>query len=205
MYKAFGENYAAYYIYYMLNYNTQKKVNTVTADNKKTVCQQYDTVMTWYQAKELDEVNKYREGVDSELAKFDSELAAFANYRGYLNAHDGFKEHDWLRDNFGNGEGVAGRMLDKITVDGYKFAENTIEFSGGSYGDPKRIAAPFYYESKSHYETMVKPSYIYIGISNINWGTFTETYSRHEYKRFSSSQFDVYLNSKIDTALYPAK
>lgn len=207
--KAFGENYAAYYIYYMLKYDTQKKVNTVTADNKEPVRQQYDMVMTWYQIQELDKVNEYREEVDAEPVEFDSEMAAFANYRGYLNAHDGYRAHDWLENSRESGDGVAmgiiRKMVDNTNNTKYSFAENTITFSAGSYGRPKHIAAPFYYKSKGHYEAMVNTKHSYIGISNLNWGVYTTTYANHETKHCPGSQFDVYLSSEIDTPMHPAK
>lgn len=204
--KAFGDNYAAYYIYYMLKYDTQKKVNTVTADNKEPVRQQYDMVMTWYQIQELDKVNEYREEVDAEPVEFDSEMAAFANYRGYLNAHDGYRAHDWLTNSRESGDGVAMSIIDKMTADtGYAFAENTHTFSAGKYGLPRRITAPFYYKSKEHYEAMVNTKYSYIGISNLNWGVYTRTYGNYEREIYPGSQFDVYLSSGIDTPMHPAK
>ena len=191
--KEFGEDYAAYYIYYMLNYETEKNVNTVKADNGKSIKKQYIQVLTWYQKEELEAVNKYREQVDADPTEFDSELAAFASYRAYLNVHDGYEAHDWLTDNFDNGEGIAGQLIRKMTTDGYKFSENAYTIHTGS-SSIDIIAAQRYKMSSEHYEAMVAPGNIYIGISGFSRNSETDQYY----------QFDVYLNNKINTVMHPA-
>lgn len=46
---------------------------------------QYKAILTLAQQKELDGINKYREKTGAEPLVFDPEMAAFANYRSWMN------------------------------------------------------------------------------------------------------------------------
>lgn len=182
--KTLDKNWAAYYFYYMLHYDTEKNVNTVTADSGKRVYKQMKMVATAMQATEHNHVNAYREEVEAEKVKFDSEVAAFANFRAYLNAHDGYKAHDWAE----NDRDRLCTYLDKLGS-WQSFAENTVtHHSARYYGD----WAAKYRDSEKHYKAMVNTKYCYSGYSNAYY-----------YKNLTS-QFDVYVKS-LDTAMHPAE
>ncbi len=178
VYRAFKTNYAAYYIYYMLNYDSEKNVNTRTADNGKTVYQQYTAVLTWLQQKELDRINGYREDEGADPVVFDSELAAYANYRTYNNAVEGYEAHDWLEENTAL---ASSYFTDAFGVWNHA-GENTVT------GTTRNIKCPDYRQSKEHYEGMISPVYNYVGISNRNWSEETNI----------NSQFDVYIDTLTD-------
>ena len=181
VYRAFKTNYAAYYIYYMLNYDSEKNVNTKTADNGKTVYQQYTAVLTWYQKGELEAINKYRADVNAEPVIFDSELSAYANYRAYLNAVEEYEAHDWLYEN----TALNRRYLTDAFDAWNRYGENTVT----SIGRCNSLRARCYECSKPHYEGMVNPNSHYVGISNNSWN---EEINRN-------SQFDLYIDTLTDT------
>lgn len=175
---AFKDDYEGYYLYYMLHQDAEKSVNTVSRSDGAAVRTQYAFRPTKLQAQELKEINAYRKDVDSPSVELVSELCAFADYRAYLNAHDGYKAHDWARENW-----------DSITAwftsyDANKFAENTVTHNG-SIKVAGETESRNYYDSKEHYEAMVRPVYRYAGVSNICNGTKTTGVS---------SQFDVYAD-----------
>lgn len=186
--KAFKDNYAAYYIYYMLNYRTEKKVNTVDIKDG-SVEQQYTMVLTWYQQNELKDVNRYRENAGSDPVEFDSELAAFAAYRGYLNANDGWEAHDWVTDakNYDN----VITIIEMMASGDFSLQENTVTwtYKNARYS---KLCAKSYYNSMSHREAMNNPENICIGISGIVFNSETG----------SQSEFDVYLDSHINTVMH---
>lgn len=187
VYKEFQQDYAAYYIYYMLHYNTEKKVNTKTADNGKDVPKQHIAVLTWFQAKELEEINAYREEVGADPVAFDSELAAFANYRCYNNAVEGYKAHDWMTDK----KDLLHQCIDTISTSNWCYMENTTTtWTPHPVYETTSIG---YRKSPSHYEAMTDSTNHYAGISNRSFNVSIRT----------GSQFDVYLNV-IDTPLHPA-
>lgn len=195
---SFGRDYAAYYIYYMLNHDAEKSVNTVKAENGKEVYKQYRVTLTWYQKKELEAVNKYREEAGVDAVVFDPEMAAFANYRAYLNANDGYQAHDWLRNSLDADDGIAKgyiRMMVKADAK-YAFAENTITVSC-SISDAKHIAAGNYYDSKGHREAMQDAEYAYIGISNMLFDNEGSDKNRAQ----NHSQFDVFMTDDLATPM----
>ena len=180
--KAFEKNWAAYYFYYMLSYEQEQNVNTVTADNGKKIYQQMKMVATCMQLQEHKHVNQYRAEVEAEDVKFDSEVAAFANLRAYINAHDGYKAHDWA-------EKDKDRLYSFLNKLGSweSFAENTVtHYSSRYYGD----WAAKYRDSEKHYKAMVNEKYHYGGYSNAY------------YVKGLTSQFDVFVKS-LDTAMHP--
>lgn len=182
IYNAFGRNWAAYYIYYMMNNAAESSVNTVTANNGKTVYQQMTCIYTAVQLMEYDMVNEYRVAANAAEVKMNAELNAFANYRAYLNAHDGYSAHDWA---INNDPAVANALVAMGSTNG-RYAENTVTQTY-SY-----VQAYYncYAESPEHYATMISGDYNYVGVSNLYWnGPATR-----------GSQFDVYaynLNTVI--------
>lgn len=181
VYDAFQKDWAAYYLYYMLNYEEEAAVNTVTANNGKAVCQQYKVVLTWTQSQEFANVNKYRQEVEAEKVIFDAELTSFANFRAYLNAHDDYKAHDWAE----NDQDRLRRYLD-IMGNWQNFAENTVTCNHSA----KVIDwAEKYRYSEKHYKAMVAEKYHYVGCSNAYYGND------------KTSQFDVYVNG-ISTPMH---
>lgn len=175
IYKAFSRNWAAYYFYYLMNYETEKNINTVTANNGKPVYQQMTCVYTALQKKEFESVNKYRSEVDVSEVSINSELCAFANYRAYLNSHDGFNAHDWAKEN----DPVIYEYLSLMGSTNGIFGENTVTQRSNSGIQDYALQ---YYNSPSHYELMTSSNYNYVGCSNFYW---------YESKSIGS-QFDVY-------------
>ena len=182
VYTAFGRNWAAYYIYYLMNYETERSVNTVTANNGSPVYQQMNCVYTALQLMEYDMVNQYRAAVNTADVKINSELCAFANYRAYLNSHDGYVAHDWA---IANDPAINDALTAMGSTNGY-YAENTVT-------QPTSIPQPYYeryFNSPEHYEAMVSDKYNCFGCSNLYWNA-SDT---------RGSQFDVYaldLNTVI--------
>lgn len=167
---AFGDNYEGYYFYYMLNYGSEKSVDAASSDGKI----QQKTIMTAYQAKELEAVNAYRREVGSHDIEFDSELSAWSNFRGYINAHDGYRAHDWFNQDTEYTNIVAG-IYDCISI-----GENTATKT------TSHPTAELFYEdyrnSESHYKAMVADKNDLIGVGNCFYGTGVV------------SQFDSFIN-----------
>lgn len=164
-----------YYIYYMLNYDTEKDINTVYREDGKPAKIMYYYRPTALQKRECDAVNEDRKKIGNDTLTMKSETCALASYRAYINAHDGYEAHDWALDNMD-----LMRKYNKI-IGGNRFAENTVTwFHKTSYA---RIGEPYYRASKSHYDAMVAEKYAYIGASNICNG------------KTSSSQFDFFTNN----------
>lgn len=174
IYKAFKHDYEGYYLYYMLNYDTEKSVDTLTCDDMSQVLTQYDFRPTAYQLEELGMINEDRAEVGTEDLVMLSELCAFANYRAYLNAHDGYEAHDWAIENIDT-------FRSHITaLGGTVGGENTVTFQCGDCASS--MAEPYYRRSEGHYNAMVNGKYNYMGASNVCNGTRT------------SSQFDFFIN-----------
>ena len=127
---AFGKNYEGYYFYYMLNYDTEKDVNTTKRNDGKEIYQQYKMITTKMQANEKAGIDYYREEVDSQLAKYDSELAAFANFRAYINSAENWDAHDWIIEKHSTGE----KYINIMNNDAWKYGENNIT---SRMGDPQ--------------------------------------------------------------------
>jgi uncharacterized protein YkwD len=183
VYNAFGRNWAAYYIYYMMNNAAESSVNTVTANNGKTVYQQMTCVYTALQLMEYDWVNQYRVAANAAEVKMNAELNAFANYRAYINAHDGYEAHDWA---INNDPAIADALTAMGSTNG-RYAENTV-----TQTDNSRVQAyyGYYAESPEHYAAMVSGDYNYVGVSNLYWNESTTR----------GSQFDVYAYN-LNTAI----
>lgn len=155
--EAFGDNYECYYLYYLLHQDTESGVKA-TGAYKRQLAQE----LTVVQAKELKGVNWFREEVDAGTVEFDSEMAALANYRAYMDCTEGWDAHDGLD-----------HMMDTGELDGYMdtlgmgvYCEN--KDTNGCYTGKEHVfsAVSDYRASKGHYETMVDPDYAYVGCSN---------------------------------------
>ena len=189
VYKAFGNNMAAYYIYYMLNYDTEKSINAKTAENGMKVYKQYEMVMTALQRNELLGVNKIRKENGSENVEFDSEIAAYANFRAWMNTAGGYEHHDWAEERVA--DGTIYDYIGKYCINGKRnFAENT------NYGSLRINPFESYKSSKEHFDAMVDPKAGYVGCSNRYVAT---TGARKVH-------FDVYANKgTIDTPMHVAE
>ena len=187
MYDDFERNFAAYYFYYMLNYETEKHVNTVSSHTGYTVYRQYTYVPTACQKAEWSAVNNYREEVGSQDIVFESELTALANYRAYVNVTEGYYAHDWLDVN--NNEAIFRGYADTI-AEWDSFSENNITNKHGRVYAGSTFASR-YRNSESHYAAMIDADYDYIGISNVY-------YDGHH-----GSQFDLFIGGDIHTPMFP--
>ncbi len=155
--KAFGDNYECYYIYYLLHQDTESGIKT-TGSYKKQLAQE----LTYMQAKELEEVNKYRTRANVETVEFDSEMAALANYRAYMDCTEGWDAHDGLEHMIETEELYD--YMDALDMGAYCENKDTT----GCYTGRERVfnAALDYRSSPGHYETMTDPEYAYVGCSN---------------------------------------
>lgn len=168
-------NAEGYYLYYMLNYETEKDVNTVYREDGKPVRTLYYYRPTALQHEELHAVSADREDIGVDALVMVSETCALANYRAYLNAHDGYVAHDWARENMD-------LMIDYMNViGGTEFGENTVTWHRGNAAG--EVTERFYYDSKDHYNAMVNGAYAYIGVSNVCNG------------KSRSSQFDYLIDA----------
>ena len=166
---AFDNNYEGYYFYYMLNHKTEKSVKTTSSKYEI----QYKQIMTKCQADELAGVNMYRDEVNVADIAFDSELAAFANYRAWTNAHDGWRGHKWTYEsenyNF---------IVDYVTSrNANGMGENTSYYlnSCRPYGETSYAG---YRNSTAHYEAMINAKNDLIGLSNVYY-SWSDTFTNH--------------------------
>lgn len=169
----FGKNYEGYYLYYMLNYESEKDIDTVNNRDGSPTLVQYRQILTALQAGELKAANEYRAEVGAQPLVFDSEFAAFANYRAYLNSAEGWSAHEWCNQNL---ETLYSYMN---IIEAPTYSENTVTTTG--YGDGE-LCADNYADSPDHYEAMVDTRFFYMGVSNV--------YNAKERNR--GSQFDVF-------------
>lgn len=179
-------SYECYYLYYMLNYDTEKEVNTKEANNGKKVKRQYKVILTMLQASELKKTNFYRGEVEAEALLADSELNAIANYRAYVNQTEGWAAHDWIIEHKNLGQQW---MADQGSA---SFAENEVESSSGI----AKVCADSYYSSPSHYEAMVATKYKYVGLGNTYKGNTKNERNHNTYT------FDVYMTAVDASPLY---
>lgn len=155
--EAFGDNYECYYLYYLLHQDTESGVKT-TGDYKKQLAQE----LTVAQAEELKGVNRWRKEVNAGTVEFDSEMAALANFRAYMDCTEGWNAHDGLNHMLETREFYG--YMDAVDMDKYQENKCTVGYRVGQ----ERVfdAASNYRNSQGHYETMVNPVYAYVGCSN---------------------------------------
>lgn len=177
---AFGDHYAAYYLYWLEKGHKETKASKVVSASKP---KQMTAVLTAIQERELEQINEERKRLGRKPLVFDSELAAFAEYRAWTDAKYGYEAHDWIKDKANKKE--ANSIMDMLNTD--MFSENTVKKKGsGSYTNWYAC----YKDSKKHYEAMVNAEYRYIGISN--------AYYNADDNR--TVQFDMFAE-KLSTAL----
>ena len=174
VYNTFGRNWAAHYIYYMLNIKTESAVDTVNASGNQKTYLQMSCCNTILQLTERDRVNEYRKDVNVTDVLINSELCSLANYRAYLNSHDGYQAHDWAIDN----DPLINNYLTLMGTTSTRYGENTVTQKNKNVGN----YALLYFKSPEHYELMVSGDYNFVGVSNLY---YCSSNSR-------GSQFDVY-------------
>lgn len=178
LYDTFGRNFEGYYIYYMLNYETEKDIDTVNnADGTPTLVQ-YTQKLTALQRAELEGINEYRAELGREPLVFDSELAAAANLRAYLNASLSMGAHGWANENINE----IYSWIDILGAD--TFSENTVTVYHSVYKGQTRVED--YANSEAHYEAMTAARFNFTGVSNTYTGVDL------------TSQFDVFTGT-LDT------
>lgn len=173
----FGDDYALYYMFYMASFSEQP--DEFPADGHPV---QYKAIPTAAQQKELDGINSYRKKVGADPLVFDSEMAAFANYRSWVNQEKEYVGHTWLH-------------LDssKNTIDLYSEAtsadcisENTLETSTLTV----KNWSISYADSKPHYEAMINKEFNYVGTSNL----YVDDVAIGTYEN-RGVQFDIFAGS----------
>lgn len=167
------------YLYYMLHYDTESKVNTTKCSDGSKPNIQLSNCLTAVQEIELKKANAYREDAGSNPVSVSAELNALANYRAYINRVSGLNEtknsgHDWARKN----SSVLLQYGSMVDANMKSMAENTVT-SESSY---VKNYYSLYRNSKEHYAAMVDPKNDYIGVSN------------SYYYNSKASQFDMFIN-----------
>lgn len=174
---AFGDDYECYYFYYMLNQETEHNVPAAGEYGKDPLWLRVE--LTLMQNRELGSVNRYRERAGAPPMTIDPENIAFANYRAWYNATNSVRGHGWL-DDVENPE--VDKVFDILGVD--HLSENTLTNLGNagkksSFG----LYAVRYANSEDHYEAMVCPEHLYLGVSHMYYNGDTAWLS----------QFDTFL------------
>ena len=192
-YDSFEYNFEGYYFYYMLNYETEKDVNTVTRNDGKPVKLQYNTVMTALQAEEFEQVNEYREEVGAEPLIYDAEFSAFSNWRCYINCVENWDAHDWCDANLDD----LYYYNDMISCD--RYSENNVDattMSLDSANDKAVARAGAYAASPGHYEAMINTDFVYFGTSNCYIGENNRTNPAfHENSNYIIFVQDIFTNT----------
>lgn len=189
--EAFGTDYAAYAIYYLLNYENEKGVEHTKLADGKIPAKQQTVVLTVMQSKEFKEINNYRDEVKAQALEIDPELCAYANYRAWMNAHDDWAAHDWAKQN----NDAVWKELN--TMGASSMAENTVtSHSKLSHGEAKYVS---YRYSKEHYDALIKTKYNYFGTSHF-YNSKNENLHNTEWKSpYVSCTFDCFTD-KAETA-----
>lgn len=183
----FGDNYACYYLYYMNSAEVDRSIDVSGRNYPK----QMTAVMTAVQKEEFDKINTERERLGRGLLVFDSELAAVANYRAWINADGNWAAHDWAEQH--NSE-----LWDIVhKIGGDTFSENTTS----RFRDTYNAWYNGYYQSKPHHEAMINDAYNFVGDSNV----YACDNTLEQYSSWKSDtrlvHFDVFMGT-LDTALH---
>ncbi len=195
---AFGDHYECYYFYWMLNQNSQKDITT----SGKNYPLQLGVKMTYVQALEFEKVNEYRAEAGIEPLEFDSELAAVACYRSWVDISEGYGGHDWLNDE-ANGERADALME---LLDMSLLGENTVDC--GVKDSSQHVYTSFYINyrySTEHYEAMIKSKYKYFGCSHIYFGNNRIPKSKRKgtYNQpMMRVEFDIFTDG-LSTPMHP--
>ena len=185
---AFGDNYECYYFYYAMNQKTQKGV-PATGNEKKQLSQR----PTMMQQTELKNINKYRAEVGAAPLEFDSELAALACYRAYIDALEDWDAHDWIKAPENQDEAYG--LWDLLKLD--TWSENTVHGypSNKSYSFKRGPSVPWYINyrnSQSHYEAMIDTRFHYVGSANCYISDYEKENPNHPDAVAVYVQFDVF-------------
>lgn len=187
---AFGDDYAPYAIYYMINYSSENQVEHLKLKNGKTPAKQQRVVLTVMQAKELKEINNYRREVGAQDLAIDPELCAYANYRAWINAHDDWAAHDWAKQH-------SDKIWDLLfTMNASSVAENTVTVhSWKTSGEAKYVS---YRDSKEHYDALIKTKYNFFGTSNF-YNSLNENKNNNEWRgKNVACTFDCFVDEAHD-------
>ena len=169
VFNAFHDNMEGYYLYYMLNYDTEKNVNTVSGDNGKPLYNKVTDVLTLAQQKEFEAINAYRAEVGSNPVGYNSELSAIASYRAYVNVTERIEGHNWLDVN-NNDETQCNWILSATNGQSLgSFSENNYESRNGISHMSRSIYAVAYASSPSHNEAMRRAAQKWVGIGHMAW------------------------------------
>ncbi|MCQ2082765.1 MAG: hypothetical protein MJZ11_14050 [Lachnospiraceae bacterium] len=179
VYDALKNDIEGFYLYYMLNYDKEKKCNTVTANSGKKVLKQVKIQLTALQRFEFDGVNEWRKKVGVEEVKTSGEFNAFANCRAYLQRMGKYgmnnEGHIWAREN----KDTMIKYMDICFPENKNYAlyENTITSKNIR---PKSKYYDLYADHKDHYDAMVDATDKYIGISNCYYNKSINTASQYD-------------------------
>ena len=196
--KAFEDNYECYYLYYAMNYQTQKSVTTSGGKEKK----QLTMKLTNMQQTELDNINKYRAEVGAAPVQFDPELSALACYRAYIDALEDWDAHDWVQAPENLEE--CYRLMDLINATS-GWSENTVHgYPSSKQSALKQCTSGAWYinyrYSESHYNAMVSKQYRYLGSANVYVGVYEKENPEHPKAAAVYVQFDVFID-KLTTPM----
>lgn len=177
----FGDNYAAYTLYYLTEgYKETDPADVMASGSSKKML---TAVMTVVQKRELEQINAERERLGIKPLVYNPELTALAEFRAWVDAKEGWKAHDWLKAP--ENKGTIDKMYDIMETT--MLSENTVKGGGLSTN-----WYTCYKNSKLHYEAMINNQYMYLGISNPHTGP-------HEGTRIV--QFDMFLEKNATTPL----
>ena len=182
----FDGDYAMYYMYYMASVGEQPE--KFPAGDRPA---QYKAVLTKAQQMELDGINMYREKTGADQLVYDPEMAAFANYRCWVNQENEYVGHTWLE--LGSSKDVIDLYFDATSAD--CISENTLETSTLSVKPWYAV----YADSKPHYDAMINTKYNYVGTSNL----YVDEVAIKQYAN-RGVQFDIFAGS-LSTPLNPEK
>ena len=189
IYKTFDDNWECYYIYYMLNYDSQKSLETKSKDGIEAKFQ-YKTILTYNQAKELDQLNALRAENNLPALQINSELNAFANYRARIDFEGHYYAHTWAENNrdycLNMAKTVAANYdLNVITT---IYAENKtlgkVNYTGTGYNH--------LIESAEHKAQMLYDNISYTGLSH-NFTGFNDFDNRCSYNKNATINFEIFI------------
>lgn len=181
----FKDDYSLYYMFYATT-TFGKQPDKFPAGNHPA---QYKAILTKAQQQELDGINWYRKKAGAEPLVFDPEMAAFANYRSWMNQEKKYTGHKWL--DISSNDDIIDLYFDATSAD--LISENTLETS--------MLTVQRWYisyaDSKPHYEAMINADYNYVGSSNL----YVDNVAIETHKN-RGVQFDIFAGS-LSTPLNP--
>ena len=180
----FDGDYALYYMFYMSSLGEQPE-KFPAGDHPA----QYKAILTKAQQKELDGINSYRKKTDADPLVYDPEMAAFANYRSWVNQENEYVGHVWL--DMSSSKDIIDLYFDTTSAD--LISENTLETSTLNVKSWYTV----YANSKPHYEAMINADYRYVGTSNL----YVDDVAIKNYNS-RGVQFDIFAGS-LSTPLNP--